>query len=54
LDVRINHALSRNSGGAGGRNGVPFGIFSRTIKGLTGLKLLLTCPQDDFAEDLSR
>jgi hypothetical protein len=46
-------ALSRNSRGAGGGDGVPFGIFPRSISGLSGLMLSLTCRQGDFADDLS-
>jgi hypothetical protein len=46
-------ALSRNNCDAGGGDGVPCGIFSLIIKSLTELKLLLTCRQGDFAEDLS-
>ena len=46
-------ARSRNSGGAGGGDGVTFGIFLAIIKGWSGLELSLTCLQDDFAEDLS-
>ena len=46
-------ARSRNSCGAGGGDGVPFGIFPRIIGGWSGLELSLTCRQDDFAEDLS-
>jgi hypothetical protein len=53
LDHRINHARGRNSSGAGGRDGVAFGIFPYSIKGSRKLELSLTCRQGDFAEDLS-
>ena len=46
-------ARPRNSRGAGGGDGVPFGIFPAIIKGWGGLELSLTCRQGDFAEDLS-
>jgi hypothetical protein len=46
-------AQSRNSGRAGGGDGVPFGIFPRNSKGWSGLAISLTCRQDVFAEDLS-
>ena len=54
LDHRINHAhTGGNSSGAGGRDGVPFGIFPYSVKGWHELELSLTCRQGDFAEDLS-
>jgi len=46
-------ACSRNSCGAGGGDGVPFGIFPTIIRGWSGLELSLTYRQGDFAEDLS-
>jgi len=46
-------ARSRNSCGAGGGDGVPFGIFLPIIKGWSGLQRSLTRRQGDFAEDLS-
>jgi hypothetical protein len=46
-------ARSRDSCGAGGGEGVPFGIFPRIFKGWSGLTLSLTCRQGDFAEDLA-
>jgi hypothetical protein len=46
-------ARSRNSCGAGGGDGVPFGIFTAIIKGWSGSEFSLTCRQGDFAEDLS-
>jgi len=52
LDQRVNAARSRNSCGAGGGDGVPFGIFPTIIKGWSGLELSLTCRQGEFAEDL--
>jgi len=53
LDQRINHASGGNSSGAGGRDGVPFGIFPYSTKGWRELELSLTRRQGDFAEDLS-
>jgi hypothetical protein len=53
LDYQVNAARSRNSCGAGGGDGVPFGIFPTIIKGWSGLELSLTCRQGEFAEDLS-
>jgi hypothetical protein len=53
LDYPVNAARSRNSRGAGGGDGVPFGIFPTIIKGWSGLELSLTCRQGEFAEDLS-
>ena len=50
LDHRVNVARSRNSCGAAGGDGVPFGIFHRIISGLSGLELSLTCRQGAFAE----
>jgi hypothetical protein len=50
---KLTLARSRNSRGAGGGDGVPFGIFPRFIRGWSGLELSLTCRQGDFAEDLS-
>jgi hypothetical protein len=49
----LTFARSRNSCGAGGGDGVPFGIFLAIIKGWSGLELSLTCRQGDFADDLS-
>jgi hypothetical protein len=46
-------ANSLNSRGAGGGDGVPFGIFPYSIKGWSGLELSLTRRQGDFTEDLS-
>jgi len=46
-------ARSRNSCGAGGGDGVPFGLFPRMIKGWSGLQPSLTWRQGDFADDLS-
>jgi hypothetical protein len=50
---KLRLACSRNNCGAGGGNGVPFGIFPAIIKAWSGLELSLTCRQGDFAEDLS-
>ena len=50
---KLTLARSQNSCGAGGGDGVPFGIFLAIIKGWSGLELSLTCRQGDFAEDLS-
>jgi hypothetical protein len=50
---KLTLATGRNSRRAGGGDGVPSGIFPRNTKGWSGLKLPLTCRQDDFAEDLS-
>jgi hypothetical protein len=46
-------AQSRNSRGAGGGDGVPFGIFPRFIRGWSGLELSLTCRQGAFSQDLA-
>jgi hypothetical protein len=49
----LTRAQSRNSCGAGGGDGVTFGIFPRFIRGWSGLELSLTCRKGDFVEDLS-
>jgi hypothetical protein len=49
---KLTLSRSRNSCGAGGGDGVPFGIFPTIIKGWSGLELSLTCRQGEFAEDL--
>jgi hypothetical protein len=49
---KLTLACSWKSSGAGGGDGVRFGIFPQTINGLIGTKLSLTCRQGDFAEDL--
>jgi hypothetical protein len=48
---KLTLARRRNSCGAGGGDGVPFGIFLRIIRGWSRLELSLTCPQGDIAED---
>jgi len=53
LDHRVNHARGGNSSGAGGRDGMPFGIFPYSTKGWRELALSLTCRQGDFAENPS-
>jgi hypothetical protein len=50
---KLTPALSRNSRGAVGGDGVPFGLFPHMYQGLERAPLSLTCRQGDFVDNLS-